>query len=178
MIETNARTLRAAGWRVLFRSGRVIVGRTVGAYTCGSFHGADRGPRATSVDRGEWMTRPAHEWSAPLPWEELELERVAPWCYCSSLPGTGCDFCNGTRPIPNPEHLPVRPRCSHWPRDGWTLGRCSALAEFHIHAPNGAPVPGGFMCSEHGELVHHEYQQKLGEEWALVPLAGPFRSNT
>lgn len=92
MNETNSRKLRSEGWSVLFRSGRVIIGRKLGA-----LH-AD-GPRSTNVDRGAWMSRPMHEWDGVSYDESAELTAVEPVCYCSSFPDTGCDFCNGTRPI-------------------------------------------------------------------------------
>ncbi len=90
MTDTNARKLRADGWRVLFRHCRVIIGRKLGA-----LH-AD-GPRSTNIDKGVWMRRPMLDWDGVSYGESLELEAVESVCYCSSLPDTGCDFCNGTR---------------------------------------------------------------------------------
>jgi hypothetical protein len=87
----NARTLRAERWRVIFRSGRVMARLTAGP-----------GPTfATAVNRGEWMHIPIRDWAVGAEDDRVELCRVDRWCYCSSLPGTGCDFCNGVRPVPN-----------------------------------------------------------------------------
>jgi hypothetical protein len=58
-------------------------------------------------------------------------------------------------------------RCSHWPRNG---ARCEAEATHWIYAPDGAPVPGCYVCEEHGTIAANEYREKLQEEWRLVPL--------
>lgn len=98
-VEMNARNLRRAGWRVLFRYGRVVVGRTPGAVPCAAFGAAD-GARSTTVDRGAWMRRPAFAWDAVDANEMAELQAIERVCYCVSCPDNGCDYCNGTRPIP------------------------------------------------------------------------------
>ena len=59
------------------------------------------------------------------------------------------------------------PRCSHYTG----RERCTALSVVWIHAPGSPlPVPGCWVCREHGEAVITEYREKLGEEWTLQPL--------
>lgn len=50
------------------------------------------------------------------------------------------------------------------------LKQCRERAAFWIYAPDGEPVPGGHVCASHGAAIHNEYQEKLGEDWPLVPV--------
>lgn len=84
------RSLRRDNWRVVFRRGRVLVRSLL----------VEDAEFARDVDRGQWMDIPLHEWDVPSELERHALDVVADCCYCSSLPDSGCDFCNGTRPTP------------------------------------------------------------------------------
>ena len=69
--------------------------------------------------------------------------------------------------------LPVMPatvRCSVYPGSGPNRRQCVSLAEVHMVAPDGEPVPGGWMCRPCGERIAAEYRSKLGEEWTLEPI--------
>lgn len=63
--------------------------------------------------------------------------------------------------------FPVLPRCSSHPYVG---NQCRATAAVWLYAPDGEPVPGGWLCLEHGQAITGEYRAKLGEAWALRPL--------
>ncbi len=84
----GSRSARAAGCRVIFRDGIVIIENAVAV------------PCATTIDRGRWMDRPMEEWAVATPEQVAALRAVDGWCYCASFPDTGCDFCNGTRLAP------------------------------------------------------------------------------
>lgn len=94
MNSTNidARNLRRDGRRVIFRDGRVVIGPAAG--------GSPDDVRATHIDRGAWMRRPLSSWGAPGASELLALDEIGRVCYCATL-DSGCDFCNGTRPVPD-----------------------------------------------------------------------------
>jgi hypothetical protein len=50
--------------------------------------------------------------------------------------------------------------------------RCASPATHHVYAPDGAPVPGGWICLPHGTAIVEEYRLKLGERWTLQPVGG------
>lgn len=88
-LHTAAR-LRHDGWQVCFRNGRVLVRSLLDSALAS----------ATAIDGGRWMDRPMTDWDEVTDLERRALDVRARSCYCSSLPGTGCDFCNGVRVAP------------------------------------------------------------------------------
>lgn len=85
----TARDWRREGWKVLFRSGSVFLINEVGKV----WH--------TEIFGGKWMEHPNLDdgfWgSAAL---TSDMKETLRFCYCSSLPDTGCDFCQGCRKAP------------------------------------------------------------------------------
>lgn len=79
--------LRRDGWRVIYRDGRVIVQRGTDVFS-------------TTIDGGRWMERPFESWVGATTHERREILAVASHCYCSTLPGTSCDFCSNVRRLP------------------------------------------------------------------------------
>jgi hypothetical protein len=60
-----------------------------------------------------------------------------------------------------------RPRCSCYS----PTTRCKAPAVAHLLAPDGTPVPGAWVCWEHGAAVLVLVDQaKLGETWRAVAI--------
>jgi hypothetical protein len=60
--------------------------------------------------------------------------------------------------------FPIRPRCSTYHAVG---NRCRDEATVYLYDPDGAPNPGGYVCSPCGLRVIDEYRSKVGEAWTL-----------
>ena len=62
----------------------------------------------------------------------------------------------------------VLSRCTHVAGSPPNATRdCNEPATCRIHAPDGEPVPGGFLCRKHGHEIAREYRTKLGERWTI-----------
>jgi len=60
-----------------------------------------------------------------------------------------------------------RPTCNTW-----DPARCTAPAVAVLLAPDGARVPGGRVCWDHGAAILGEYAAKLGQQWGAEQIAG------
>ncbi len=45
--------------------------------------------------------------------------------------------------------------------------RCKNMASGKLYDEEGNPVPGCWVCKEHGEEIIKEYQEKLGILWTI-----------